>query len=71
MRRSVCIWLSINKGLEFNKIDLNGQLFKFDWSKNFKAFLDLFLIVQIFDRFVNIVKKFNPDDAQNERNWLN
>ena len=32
------------------------QLFKFDWSKRFKAFLDMFVILQIFDRFVNIVK---------------
>ena len=46
---------------------------KFDWSNFkafFKAFLDMFLIFQIFDRFVNIAKNFNPDDAQNVRNCL-
>ena len=31
----------------------------------------MFLIFQIFDRFVNIVKKFNSDDAQNVRKRLN
>ena len=34
------------------------QLFKLDWLKSFRAFLDTFLIFQIFDRFVNTVKKF-------------
>ena len=33
-------------------------MFKFDWSKSFKAILGMF---QIFDRFVNIFKNFNPD----------
>ena len=34
------------------------------WSISFKTFLDMFLIFQIFDRYVNMVKKnFNPDDA--------
>ena len=28
----------------------------------------MFPIFQIFDRFVNIVRNFNPDDAQNVRN---
>ena len=31
----------------------------------------MFLIFQIFDRSVNIVRKFNPDDAQNARKRLN
>ena len=30
----------------------------------------MFLIFQIFDRFVNIVNNFNPDDAQNVRKRL-
>ena len=30
----------------------------------------MFLFFQIFDRFVNIVKNFNPDDAQNVRKRL-
>ena len=47
------------------------QLFKFDWLENFRAFLDMLLIFQIFDRFVNIVKNFNSDDAQNVRKRLN
>ena len=33
------------------------QLLKFDWSKIFKTFLDMFLIFQIFDRFVKKCKK--------------
>ena len=47
------------------------QLFKFDCLKSFNAFLDTFLIFQIFDRFENIVRNFNPDDAQNVRKRLN
>ena len=47
------------------------QLFKFDWLKSFRSFLDMFLIFQIFDRFANVVKNFNPDDAQNKRKRLN
>ena len=47
------------------------QLFKFDWLKSFGAFLDMFLIFLICDHFVNIVKNFNPDDAQNLRKRLN
>ena len=31
----------------------------------------MFPIFQMFDRFVNIVKKFNPDDAQDVRKCLN
>ena len=31
----------------------------------------MFLIFQIFDRFVNIVLNFNSVDAQNERKRLN
>ena len=43
------------------------QLFKFDRSKSFKELFGMFLIFQIFDRSVNIVENFNPDDAQNVR----
>ena len=38
---------------------------------NWTAFLDMFLIFQIFDLSVNIVKNLNPDDAQNVRKHLN
>ena len=47
------------------------QLIKFDWLKNFRFFLNMFLIFQIFDHFVNIVKNFNPDFAKNVRERLN
>ena len=47
------------------------QLIKIDWSNSFKAFLDMFVIFQIFDSFVYIVKSFNPDDAQNVQKRLN
>ena len=43
---------------------------KFDRSKNLRSFLDKFLIFQTFDRFVSIVKKSNPDDAQNVRHFF-
>ena len=31
----------------------------------------MFLIFQIFDRFENVAKNFNPDDAQNVRKRMN
>ena len=46
-------------------------MFNFDWSKRFKAFLDMLIVFQIFDCFATLVKKFNPDDAQNVRNCFN
>ena len=39
--------------------------------KKIRAFLDMFLYFQIFDRFVNIVQNFSLDDAQNVRERLN
>ena len=34
-------------------------------------FENMFLIFKIFDRFVNIAKNFNPDDAKNVRKRVN
>ena len=48
------------------KLDTNGNLVSLDFnaSKNFRA---IFRIVCHFDQFVYIVKNFESDYAQNER----